>query len=142
MLLFSTVLEINSKMTRDNFMELIVEWNANTPHAENRISGLVWNGKTSFRWGTDNLWLAVEEYAKQSTLAGRYEKKEKSGIRPIGLIPLLFLFRLLFFCFLFFDERADGFNSRLDRMSGIPFSVIETVLVLTLYVTAEEEYRG
>ncbi len=80
MLLFSTVLEINSKMTRDNFMELIVEWNANTPHAENKISGLAWNGKTSYRWGADNLWLAVEEYAKQSTLAVRYEKKERSGI--------------------------------------------------------------
>ena len=80
MLLFSTVLEINSKMTRENFMELIVEWNANTPHEENRIPDLVWNGEISYKWGNDNLWLAVEEYAKQSTLAVRYEKREKSGV--------------------------------------------------------------
>jgi len=80
MLLFSTVLEINSKMTRENFMELVVEWNANTPHEENRIPGLIWNGETSYKWGNDNLWLAVEEYTKQSTVAVRFEKKEKNGI--------------------------------------------------------------
>ncbi len=80
MLLFSTVLDINSKMTRESFMELIVEWNANTPHDENRIPDLVWNGEKSHRWGSENLWLAVEDYPQQSTVAVRFEKRTPDGV--------------------------------------------------------------
>lgn len=79
MLLFSTVLDINSKMTRERFMELIVEWNATTKYDENRIPDLVWNNEKSHRWGTEDLWLAVEDYPKQSTVAVRYEKRQENG---------------------------------------------------------------
>ena len=79
MLLFSTVLDINSKMSRDKFMELIVEWNATTKYEENRIPDLVWNNEKSHRWGTEDLWLAVEDYPKQSTVAVRYEKRQENG---------------------------------------------------------------
>ncbi len=80
MLLFSTVLDINSKMTRESFMDLIVEWNANTPHDENRIPGFVWNGEKNYRWGNENLWLAVKDYPQQSTIAVRFEKRTEDGV--------------------------------------------------------------
>lgn len=80
MLLFSTVLEINHKMTRETFMELVVEWNRNMPYPENVIPGLAWNGEKSLKIGNDDLWLAAEEYGKASTVAVRYEKREKDGV--------------------------------------------------------------
>ena len=80
MLLFSTVLEINEKMNREAFKSLIMEWNADSPHVENIISGFVWKDEKNYRWGTDNLWIAVEDYPQQSTVAVRFEKIEKDGI--------------------------------------------------------------
>ncbi|MCR5059545.1 MAG: hypothetical protein K6A80_00785 [Saccharofermentans sp.] len=75
MLLFSTILDIESKMTREAFMELVMEWNNNPRYYEvNRIPDLVWKGEKSIRFGNDNLWLAAEEYSKESTIAVRFEK--------------------------------------------------------------------
>lgn len=44
MLLFSTVLSINDTMSKDDFIRLAIEWNQGSPHKENVIPGLVWNG--------------------------------------------------------------------------------------------------
>ena len=35
MLLFSTLLEINDTMTKDSFIQLVLEWNQGSPHEEN-----------------------------------------------------------------------------------------------------------
>ena len=40
MLLFSTILKINDTMTKEAFMNLVIEWNHNNPHEVNRISGI------------------------------------------------------------------------------------------------------
>ncbi len=37
MLLFSTLLEINDTMTKDSFIQLVLEWNQGSPHEENII---------------------------------------------------------------------------------------------------------
>ncbi len=74
MLLFSTILDIESKMTRDAFIDLIMEWNNNARFEVNKIPDLIWKGEKSIRFGNDNLWLAAEEYSKESTIAVRYEK--------------------------------------------------------------------
>lgn len=74
MLLFSTILDIESKMTRDVFIELVMEWNNNARFEVNKIPDLIWKGEKSIRFGNDNLWLAAEEYSKESTIAVRYEK--------------------------------------------------------------------
>lgn len=80
MLLFSTVLEMNPSFTREAFMNLLVKWNKESPHQENIIPDLVWDGKFSARYGDEKLWLAVEEYDKESTVAVRFEKRERDGI--------------------------------------------------------------
>lgn len=77
MLLFSTVLELNSSFKRESFYELVNEWNAGNPYEENVIKDLNWDGHGKVRFGDDNLWLAAEEW--QSTTAVRYEKKQDNG---------------------------------------------------------------
>lgn len=80
MLLFSTILDINESLTRDKFIELVIEWNQKSPHAENVIPNLSWNGERNIRFGTDSLWLDIEEYRNEEIIAVRYEKVEPDGI--------------------------------------------------------------
>lgn len=80
MLLFSTVLSINDTMSKDDFIRLAIEWNQGSPHEENVIPGMVWNGERNIRYGDDSLWLAIEEYRNQNTIAIRYEKTETDGV--------------------------------------------------------------
>ena len=49
MLLFSTLLEINDTMTKDSFIQLVLEWNQGSPHEENIIQGIEWNGERNVR---------------------------------------------------------------------------------------------
>ena len=37
MLLFSTMLAINEKMDKEDFIRLVIEWNQNSPHKKNVI---------------------------------------------------------------------------------------------------------
>ena len=48
MLLFSTILDINEKLTREALMELVTEWNRTSDYQENIIPGLKWNGEMPF----------------------------------------------------------------------------------------------
>ena len=52
MLLFSTILAINDTLTQDKFIELAIEWNQKSLHAENVIPDLVWNGERNIRFGS------------------------------------------------------------------------------------------
>ena len=80
MLLFSTILDINDSLTPDNFVKLVIEWNQGSPHPENIIPNIKWNGEKSITYGTDKLWLAIEEYQKENIIAVRYEKIEDDGV--------------------------------------------------------------
>lgn len=79
MLLFSTILDIKETMTKDDFIRLVIEWNQGSPHANNIIPGIQWNGERNIRYGEDGLWLDIEEYRNQNIIAVRYEKKEDDG---------------------------------------------------------------
>lgn len=79
MLLFSTILDINETMTQNDFIRLVIEWNQGSPHANNVIPGIHWNGERNIRYGEDGLWLDIEEYRNQNIIAVRYEKKEDDG---------------------------------------------------------------
>lgn len=80
MLLFSTVLPIKETMTKDDFIRLAIEWNQGSPHPENIIPDIEWNGERNVRYGTENLWLAIEEYRNKNIIAIRYEKTEADGV--------------------------------------------------------------
>lgn len=79
MLLFSTILDINKSMRKDDFIQLVIEWNQGSPHKSSVIQGIVWNGEHNIRFGDDKLWLAIEEYSNKNIIAVRYEKQEADG---------------------------------------------------------------
>lgn len=67
-------------MTKDDFIRLAIEWNQGSPHPENIIPDIEWNGERNVRYGTENLWLAIEEYRNKNIIAIRYEKTEADGV--------------------------------------------------------------
>lgn len=79
MLLFSTVLDINPTMTKDAFIKLVIRWNKESTYASNIIPDLEWHGEKNIRYGTDLLWLDIEEYRSQNIIAVRYEKTDDKG---------------------------------------------------------------
>lgn len=79
MLLFSTVLSINKSMTKDDFIKLVIEWNQSSPHRENVIENINWNGERNIRFGDEFLWLDIEEYRNEDIIAVRFEKCEANG---------------------------------------------------------------
>ena len=79
MLLFSTILNINDNMSKDDFIELVIEWNQTNPYKYNVIPDIVWNGERNIRFGNDQLWLDINEYRNQNIIAIRYEKIAEDG---------------------------------------------------------------
>lgn len=80
MLLFSTLLPINQTLTPEAFIKLVIEWNQSSPHPENVIPNVTWNGERNVRYGNEKLWLDIEEDLSRSIVAVRYEKREESGV--------------------------------------------------------------
>ena len=79
MLLFSTILEIKPSLSKEAFIQLVIEWNQNSPHVSNIIPNLAWNGERNIRWGNDTVWMEIVEYRNQNIIAVRYEIKEENG---------------------------------------------------------------
>ena len=79
MLLFSTILNINEKMSKDDFIQLVIEWNQTSQYKSNIIPGIGWNGEKNIRFGDDQLWLEINEYCDQDIIAVRFEKIAEDG---------------------------------------------------------------
>ena len=79
MLLFSTILNVNQKLTKDAFIQLVIEWNQKSPHDSNIIPNIVWNGEYCIRFGDDKVWMDIVEYRNENIIAIRYEKREDNG---------------------------------------------------------------
>ncbi len=78
MLLFSTTLEIKDTLTKDKFVKLVIEWNQSSPHKDNVIPNINWNGEYNVKFGNKNLWLDIQEY--KDIIAVRYERVESDGV--------------------------------------------------------------
>lgn len=78
MLLFSTILEIDKKLTKDAFIDLVIEWNRNG-HPESVISNIEWNGERNIRFEDKNKYLEIQEYRNGNIIAVRFEKREADG---------------------------------------------------------------
>lgn len=57
MLLFSTILPINDTLTKDAFIQLVIDWNQGSPHEVNRIPNINWQGERNILFGNDKIWL-------------------------------------------------------------------------------------
>lgn len=80
MLLFSTILDIDSALGKDEFIKMVIDWNQNSPHQENIIKGIVWNGERNIKFENENLSLEIQEYRNRNIIAIRYIKAEDDGI--------------------------------------------------------------
>ena len=80
MLLFSTLLPLNKRMTKDDFIKLVIRWNRESKYQSNVIPDIHWNGERSIRFGDEYLWLDIQEYRKKNIIAVRYEKIEADGV--------------------------------------------------------------
>lgn len=79
MLLYSTTLLIKDNLTKDGFVQLVIQWNQSSPHLDNVIPDINWNGEHNIRFGNETLWLAIEEYRNKNIIAVRFEKREEDG---------------------------------------------------------------
>lgn len=83
MLLYSTILNIRSSFTKEDFVRLVIEWNQSQAdrHPQNVIPGIQWNGKIEgfYRNDDDTLSLEIIEYRNKNIVAVRYEKKADDG---------------------------------------------------------------
>ncbi len=79
MLLFSTILDIEKTLTKETFIKLVLEWNQGSPHESNVIKGINWKGERNIKYGTEKLWIDIEEYRNENIIAVRFEKIEEDG---------------------------------------------------------------
>lgn len=79
MLLYSTTLRINDTLSRDGFIQMVIQWNQSSPHPDNVIPDVKFNGEHNIRFGNDVLWLDIEEYRNKNIIAARFEKRESDG---------------------------------------------------------------
>lgn len=80
MLLFSTILPIKDTLTKDNFIQQVIDWNQGSPHQVNVIPNIEWHGERNIKFGDDKMWMRIEEYRNKNIIAVRYEKTEDDGV--------------------------------------------------------------
>ena len=79
MLLYTNTMQIRDTLTPDAFIALAIQWNQGSSWSENVIRGISWNGEHSVRFGTDEIWMAIEEYHGGEIIAVRYQKTDEDG---------------------------------------------------------------
>ena len=100
MLLFSTILDINPTLTKDAFIKLVIRWNQESTYKNNIIPDLEWHGEMNIRYGTDRLWLDIEEYRNKNIVAVRFEKTDEKGQKVInGITYICFCNNLIIILF-------------------------------------------
>lgn len=72
MLLFTTMLDVNEKLTKEAFINLVIEWNNTAKYKANIIPNVAWNGEDSIRYGNEKLWMDIKVF--DDIIAVRYEK--------------------------------------------------------------------
>lgn len=80
MLLFSTILKIDKSLTKDDFLNLVIEWNQGSPHENNVLPNLKWDGSYNQKFGDKTISLEFKEYRNEEIVAVRYVKKLDDGI--------------------------------------------------------------
>ena len=80
MLLFSTILEIDKKLTKDDFINLVIEWNQKG-HPESVISGIEWNGERNVRYEDENKCLEIQEYRNKNIIAVQWHPEYMNDIK-------------------------------------------------------------
>ena len=92
MILFSTVLRLNKNFTQDDFIKTVIEWNQNSPHPENVISGIVWNGERSARYGYNLQTISHRYFIVEKFYPMDFRKSSKNPIQKSKFFNLADMF--------------------------------------------------
>lgn len=79
MQLFSTLLDIKEGWTKEEFVNFVIRWCQGSPHPQNIIPDMHWDGTFPARFGNDRLWMEIENYRNRNIVAVRYEKKDDNN---------------------------------------------------------------
>ena len=74
MILFSTILNINDSLTKDAFVNLVLEWNRTSKYIENVVPNVDLNGSYSGKFGDEKLSLEFVDDPERDLMAVRHEK--------------------------------------------------------------------
>lgn len=80
MILFSTILKFNDSLTKDAFVQLVLEWNKTSKYEENRVPDVNWNGEYNQKFGNDKLSLEFVDYPERQIMAVRHEKNTAASV--------------------------------------------------------------
>lgn len=74
MILFSTILNITDSLTKDAFVDLVLEWNRTSKYIENVVPNVDLNGSYSGKFGDEKLSLEFVDDPEKDLMAVRHEK--------------------------------------------------------------------
>lgn len=74
MILFSTILNINDSLTKDAFVNLVLEWNRTSKYIENVVPDVDLNGSYNGKFGNEKLSLEFVDHPECDLMAVRHEK--------------------------------------------------------------------
>ena len=74
MILFSTILNITDSLSKDAFVDLVLEWNRTSKYIENVVPNVDLNGSYSGKFGDEKLSLEFVDDPERDLMAVRHEK--------------------------------------------------------------------
>lgn len=80
MILFSTILKTNASLTKDAFVQLVLDWNKTSKYRENRVPDVNWSGENSKKFGNDRLSMEFACYPEKHIMAVRHEKITEDAV--------------------------------------------------------------
>ena len=80
MILFSTILKFNATLTKDAFIQLVLEWNCTSKYKENIVPDVSLYGSYSGKFGNEKLSLEFVDYPEKQIMAVRHEKITDDGV--------------------------------------------------------------
>lgn len=79
MLLFSTRLPVNEKLTNDEFVKLVIQWNQGSQY--DKMETINWDGVSkNVRFVEGRRSLAIEELRAHNIVAARFRKEDENGV--------------------------------------------------------------
>ena len=79
MQIYSMICQITEKLTEEELIKLIIEWNQGSPH--NKMSNIMWDGiNRNIKFEENNLSLAIEELREHRIIAIRFYQLDENNV--------------------------------------------------------------
>lgn len=79
MLLFSTKFPVKDELTKQKFVEMVIQWNQESPH--DKMEGISWDENSyNIKFQDGKRTLAIEELRDKNVIATRFRKEDENGV--------------------------------------------------------------